>query len=77
MTDETIQSERSVMMPEIHLITQQAKPSLQGMDGVSRQAVTLIIKKLWVMLIVKAIHTGNENEVSEIVFVNLTEVWYN
>lgn len=50
MIDVTIQSESSVLMPEIHLIALQAKPSLQGMDGVSSQAVTLVIKKLWVML---------------------------
>lgn len=61
MTDVTIQPESSVKMPEIHLIALQAKPSLQGMDGVSRQAVPLVIKKRWVMLIVKAIHIGNHS----------------
>lgn len=61
MIDVTIQSERSVMMSETHLIALQAKPSLQGMDGVSRQAVILVIKNLRVMLIVKVIHTGNHS----------------
>lgn len=61
MIDVTIQSENSVMMSETHLIAPQTKPSLQGMDGVSRQAVILVIKKLWVMLIVEVIHTGNHS----------------